>query len=169
MADTIPPGETNENRFVTYAFRVLGALLLLLTLAPIYRLAASGGSDRIASDAVQAADTARTLGLLGALITLTLGVLASRFVDPARLEQTMARIGTRLTSIRIGWFAAALALLAAIITAVFSSAVLHGKPNLIDAMVQLAQARFVAAGHLSAPADSLTEFWHLPNSTVTPN
>jgi hypothetical protein len=169
MADTIPPGETSENRLVTYAFRFLGALLLVLTLAPIYRLAASAGSDRIASDAVQAADTARTLGLLGTLITLTLGVLASRFVDPVRVEQTMARIGRGLTSIPIGWFAAVLALVAAVITAVFSTTVLHGKPNLIDAMVQLAQARFVAAGHLGAPADSLTEFWHLPNSTVTQN
>jgi len=74
-----------------------------------------------------------------------------------------------VTALPLAWFAAALAMVSAVITAVFSTMVLHGKPNLIDAMVQLTQARFVAAGHLSGPVDTLTEFWHLPNSIVTRN
>lgn len=167
MADTTSVGETNDNRFVSYAFRLLGAILLLLTVFPIYRIVASTGSGRIAADVVQAAETARTLSLLGTFIVLTLGVLASRFMDPARFDERMARLGGSLTALSVGWFAASLAVIAAVITAVFSASVLHGKPNLIDAMVQLTQARFVAAGHLSGPVDTLTEFWHLPNSIVT--
>lgn len=169
MVDTTSVGEANENRFVSYAFRFLGAILLLLTVFPIYRIVASSGSGRIAADVVQAAETARTLTLLGTFIVLTLGVLASRFIDPARFDERVAGIGSRLTAVRMTWFAAALAIVATVITAVFSTAVLDGKPNLIDAMVQLAQARFVAAGHLSGPVDTLTEFWHLPNSIVTRN
>jgi hypothetical protein len=169
MVDTTSVGETNENRFVSYAFRFLGAILLVLTVFPIYRIVASSGSGRIAADVVQAAETARSLTLLGTFIVLTLGVLASRFMDPARFDERVAGIGARLTAVRMAWFAAALAIVATVITAVFSSAVLDGKPNLIDAMVQLTQARFVAAGHLSGPVDTLTEFWHLPNSIVTRN
>ncbi|HET7614882.1 MAG TPA: hypothetical protein VFK26_13260, partial [Gemmatimonadaceae bacterium] len=169
MVDTTSVGETNENRFVSYAFRFLGAILLLLTVFPIYRIVASSGSGRIAADVVQAAETARTLTLLGTLIVVTLGVLASRFMDPARFDERVAGIGARLTAVPMVWFAAVLAIVATVITVLFSTAVLDGKPNLIDAMVQLTQARFVAAGHLSGPVDTLTEFWHLPNSIVTRN
>ncbi|HJQ53208.1 MAG TPA: hypothetical protein VJ825_05105 [Gemmatimonadaceae bacterium] len=169
MVDTTSVGETNENRFVSYAFRFLGAILLLLTVFPIYRIVASSDSGRIATDVVQAAETARSLTLLGTFIVLTLGVLASRFMDPARFDERVAGIGAWLTAVRMVWFAAALAVVATVITAIFSTAVLAGKPNLIDAMVQLTQARFVAAGHLSGPVDTLTDFWHLPNSIVTRN
>jgi hypothetical protein len=169
MVDTNSVGEAKENRFVSYAFRFLGAILLLLTVFPIYRIVASSGSGRIAADVVQAAETARTLTLLGTFIMLTLGVLASRFIDPARFDERVAGIGSGLTAVRMTWFAAALAIVATVITAVFSTVVLDGKPNLIDAMVQLTQARFVAAAHLSGPVDTLTEFWHLPNSIVTRN
>jgi hypothetical protein len=161
--------EADQNRFALYAFRVLGAFLLLLLIVPLYRMVASADTDRIASDVVDAADTSRTLMLLGTFITVTIGVLASRLVDSRRVEQTFARVGRRLISIPPLWFAGSLAIVSAIITAVFSIAVLDAKPNLIDAMVQLAQARYVAAGHLSGPVGSLTEFWYLPNSIVTPN
>lgn len=169
MTDTTTVGETNDNRFVSYTFRFLGAILLVLTVFPIYRIVASSGSGRIAADVVETAETARTLTLLGTIIVLTIGVLASRFIEPGRFDDRLAGLGARLTAVRTGVFAASLALVATVITAVFSTAVLHGKPNLIDAMVQLTQARFVAAGQLSGPVDSLPEFWHLPNSIVTSN
>jgi hypothetical protein len=55
------------------------------------------------------------------------------------------------------------------VTLAFSHFALAGNPTLIDAMVQMLQARFVAAGHLSGPADRFTEFWQLQNSLITPN
>jgi hypothetical protein len=169
MTHSADTGRRADGRVATYAFRVVGALLLILILVPFYRTVASAGSDRIASDVVDAADLSRTLFLLGSLITLTLGVIASRVIDPARFEDNLGRIARWLVSIPIVWFAGALALLSAVITLTFAISVLDAKPNLIDAMVQLAQARFVAAGHLSGPADAFSEFWHLPNSIVTPN
>ncbi|HEY1953477.1 MAG TPA: glycosyltransferase family 39 protein, partial [Gemmatimonadaceae bacterium] len=100
---------------------------------------------------------------------LTLGVLLSRVVDARRLEDALGRLGERLASIPLVWLAAVLAVFSALVTAIFSVAVLHARPNLIDAMVQLTHARYIAAGHLAGPVDSLSDFWHLPNSIVTPN
>src|SRR5712671_3644887 len=102
-----------DGRGTTYAFRVVGALLLILILVPFYRTVANTGSDRIATDVVDAADLSRTLFLLGSLITLTLGVIASRVVDPARFEQNLERIARWLVSIPVSWFAGSLAILSA--------------------------------------------------------
>src|SRR5258705_13190562 len=89
----------------TYAFRVVGALLLILILVPFYRTVANAGSDRIAGDVVDAADLSRTLFPLGSLITLTPGVIASRAIDPARFEDRIAHIARLLVSIPVVWFA----------------------------------------------------------------
>ena len=162
-------GETAPSAAGKYLWRLTGAALLLLTVVPLYRLALGSDSDRIASDAIDAANVARTLSLLGTFIILTIGILASRIVDPARLETRLATIGRRLASIPLPWYAGVLAVLSALLCLTFSQLTLHGKPNLIDSMVQLTQARYVAAGQLAGPADSLSEFWHLPNSIITPN
>jgi hypothetical protein len=156
-------------RWTLWLLRVTGVALLVLITVPFYRLVAGTNSDRIAGDVVEAADLARTLLLLGTLITLTIGVLASRVMELARLETSLAKVGDRLTSVPLPWFALSLALVSGLLSLIFSVSVLEGKPNLIDAMVQLAQARFLAAGQLSGPVDQFSEFWHLPNSIATAN
>jgi len=152
-----------------YLWRAAGVVLLLLVAVPFYRMANGPDSDRIAGDVVEAANVARTLLLLGTFITLTIGILASKAVDPIRFENRLASAGDRLASISSVRYATSIAVLSSLVCFVFSEAVLQGKPNLIDAMVQLSQARYVAAGKLGGPVDSLAEFWHLPNSIVTPN
>src|SRR6266576_3677562 len=147
-----------------YAWRIAGALLLVLVAIPFYRLATGADSDRIAADVVDAANVARTLLLLGTFITLTIGILASKALNPPRIEEGISDAGRWLASLPIGWYAATLAVLSALLCLAFSLSTLHGKPNLIDAMVQLTQARYVAAGRFGGPTDSLSEFWHLPNS-----
>jgi len=163
----LPESRSQRADASTYAFRVVGALLFILVAVPFYRLASGPDSDRIATDVVDAANVARTLLLLGTFISLAIGILVGRFVDGARLEARIVRAGESLASVRPPYFAAALALLSALLCLVFSSVVLEGKPNLIDAMVQLTQARYVAAGILGGPLDPLSEFWHLPNSIAT--
>jgi hypothetical protein len=169
MPDDLKAERTPGDRMTSYLFRFVGGLLLVLLLVPFYRIVATADSDRIAGDVVYAADLSRTLLLLGTLITLTLGVLASRVIDLPALDRLLEKVGRRLVSIPPLWYAGSLALLSGLITLVFSLSVLEGKPNLIDAMVQLAHARFVAAGQLSGPVDAFSEFWHLPNSMVTTN
>jgi hypothetical protein len=169
MTASVKADPRRGDRLTTYLFRFTGGLLLLLIIVPFYRMVAATDADRIAGDVIDAADVARTLLLLGTLITLTIGVLASRVIDAPRLERSLGKMGSWLGSIPLPWFAGSLALLSGLLCLVFSLVVLDGKPNLIDAMVQLAHARFLAAGHLSGPVDQFSEFWHLQNSIATPN
>ena len=158
-----------SDRLARGFFRLTGVVLLLLILVPFYRMVAGPDSDRIAGDVIEAADVSRTLFLLGTLITLTLGVLASRMIDASRFDGFLANVGRRLVAIPLPWFAVSMAIISGLLCLVFSVTVLEGKPNLIDAMVQLTHARFLAAGHLTGPVDQFSEFWYLPNSIVTPN
>jgi hypothetical protein len=89
-------------------------------------------------------------------------------VDASSVEGRLGRLGAWLASIPPFRFALLLGILSTGITLAFSLIVLHGKPNLIDAMVQLLHARFLAAGQLAGPVDRFTEFWQVQNSLVTP-
>src|ERR1700674_2829948 len=122
---------TPRDRLTSFLFRFFGAVLLVLLVVPFYRIVATADSDRIAGDAIDAADVSRTLLLLGTLITLTLGVLASRVIDLSALDRLLEKVGRRLVSIPTLWYAATLALLSGLIALMFSLSVLQGKPNLI--------------------------------------
>ncbi|HEV7593824.1 MAG TPA: glycosyltransferase family 39 protein [Gemmatimonadaceae bacterium] len=158
-----------SGRVSIYGMRLLGAGLLLLITVPVYRIAANGDSDRIAHDVADSADLSRSLFFLGTLIIVTIGILASRVADPGSVDKLCSRLGARLASLPTRWVATVLALFTGLATLTFSNVFLQGKPNLIDAMVQLANARYVAAGHLSGPVNQFSEFWHLPNSVASPN
>lgn len=149
--------------------RAAGAILLALVLLPAYRLLDTPDAGAFPRGSLAAAELSRTLLLVGSFIAIAVGVVASRLLDPAAIERVLHRLGAKLASIPILWFAAGLGAITTLLTLVFSLAVLEGKPNLIDSMVQLTHARFIAAGQLSGPADDLLEFWHLPNSLVTRN
>jgi Dolichyl-phosphate-mannose-protein mannosyltransferase len=169
MTDNLKAERRGGDRLTIYFFRITGGLLLLLILVPFYRLVGTADSDRVARDVIDAADLSRSLFLLGTLITLTIGVLASRVIDSSSLERALQKVERRLVAIPLLWFAGSLALVSGLLSLVFSLSVLEGKPNLIDAMAQLTHARFVAEGHLSGPVDRFSEFWNIPNSIVTPN
>ncbi len=166
VAEPHPP---TDRPLVTYAMRAAGAVLLALVLLPAYRLLDTAGAGAFPRGSVAAAEISRTLLLVGSFIAIVVGVVISRVLDPAAIDRALARVGGKLVSIPILRFAATLGAVTALLTLVFSLVVLEGKPNLIDSMVQLTHARFIAAGQLSGPADELLEFWHLPNSLVTPN
>ena len=159
---------TWASRFITYALRAAGLILVGLVVFPAYRLLDRPDAGLFPRGAIAAADLSRSILLLGSLIAITVGILASRVVNPINLDRTFGKLGRRLAAIPTPWFAGALALIAASITLIFSLVVLKGKANLIDAMVQLAHARFVAAGHLAGPVDGFLEFWQLQNSLITP-
>ncbi|MGI8400243.1 MAG: hypothetical protein ACR2NS_01385 [Gemmatimonadaceae bacterium] len=151
----------------TYARRVVGAVLVLLVVIPAYRLLASPDAGPFILGAIDAAELSRTLLMTGALIIVAIGVLGSRVLGRSSAENLVIRLGARLATLPRTGFAFGAALLSASIALAFSVFVLQGKPNLIDAMVQLLHARFFAAGHLSGPADRFSEFWQLQNSLIT--
>jgi len=164
-----PGGRGLWDRAGTYTLRLAGALLALLVVFPAYRLLARPDAGLFPRGAIAAADLARTMFFLGSFIVIAVAVIASRVLDPSSIDRRLALIGKRVTAIPTLWFAGGLAVVAALLSLTFSLVVLNGKPNLIDAMVQLLHARYVAAGRLGGPADQFSEFWQLQNSLVTPN
>ena len=170
MTEGPQPGDRGLwDRASTYALRLAGTSLALLVVLPAYRLLARPDAGLFPRGAIAAADLARTMFFLGSFIVIAVAVIASRMLDPSSLDRRLALIGKRVAAIPTLWFAGALAVVAALLALAFSLVVLKGKPNLIDAMVQLLHARFIAAGHLGGPADEFSEFWQLQNSLVTPN
>jgi hypothetical protein len=149
--------------------RVCGAVLAGLVALPVYRLLYGREIGVIGDDIMLFTEQDHSLMLIGAPIALALGVILARVVGLERIEGGLARTGRKLTSVPIHWFALAAAAFATVYVAAFSLWVLDGKPNLIDAMVQLLQARFVAAGSMAGPVDRWGEFWHIQNSVQTPN
>jgi hypothetical protein len=152
-----------------YTLRAIGLILVLLVVIPVYLLLRAPDAGAFPRGSISAAQLSGTMQFAGTLIVLAVGVMASRIANQTRIEDFLSRLGRRLTRIPMLSFALCAALASALITLGFSLLVLQGKPNLIDAMVQLLHARFLAAGHWSGPVDAFSEFWQLQNSLVTPN
>jgi hypothetical protein len=142
-------------------------VLVFFVIVPLYRLLATPDAGPFLSGALDIAETSRTLLFYGSLIVVAVGVAVSRLLDPAWSESKLSGLGERVAAIPVLRFAVGVGLVAACITFGFSIIVLDGKPNLIDAMVQLLHAKFFASGHLSGPANEFLEFWQVQNSLVT--
>lgn len=147
--------------------RVAGAALLALTLLPVHRLLRGRQVGVAGHDILGAAERAWDILLLGAVIVLTIAVLASRMISWDTVNGWLQRIAHVLTAPSRAKFAAGAAIVCTILTALFALLVLDGKPNLVDAMVQLLHARFMSEGALAGPTTVPTSFWHMQNSVIT--
>lgn len=156
-------------RLFTYALRCAGVVLVILVLLPLYRQLDATDGGLVLQSILTYTELARTMLLFGTLIVILVALVLARLLDPDKIEEWCTSAGRRLTAIPSARFVWGLALLSAAVTLAFSHFVLAGKPTVIDAMVQMLQARFVAAGHLGGPVDRFTEFWQLQNSLITPN
>jgi hypothetical protein len=147
--------------------RVIGATLLALTLLPVHRVLRDRQVGVAGHDILGAADRAWEMLLLGGGIVLTIAVLASRVITWETVAGWLRRVARLITAPSAAVFASAAAALCTILTALFALLVLDGKPNLVDAMVQLLHARFMAEGALAGPTAVTTSFWHMQNSVIT--
>ena len=169
---TSPSGHSTaagRGGLLTYALRCAGVVLVILFLFPLYRQLDAVEGGLVLQSILTFAEIARTMLLYGSLIVILAALVLARLLDPNKIEEWCTSGGRRLAAIPSARFVWGLALLSVGLTLAFSHFVLAGKPNLIDSMAQLLQARFVAAGHLGGPADRFTEFWQVQNSLVTPN
>jgi len=154
---------------LTYLLRGAGIGLVILVVFPLYRMLDAAEGGLVLNSVLTFAEVARTMLLYGSLIVILVSLVLARLLDPNKIEEWCAAMGRRLVAIPTARFVSVLAVFSAVVTLGFSHFALAGNPTLIDAMVQMLQARFVAVGHLSGPADSFTEFWQLQNSLITPN
>src|SRR6266550_4380841 len=153
----------------TYLLHGAGIGLVILVIFPLYRMLDAAEGGLVLNSVLTFAEVARTMLLYGSLIVILVSLVLARLLDPNKIEEWCAAVGRRLVAIPTARFVSVLAVFSAVVTLGFSRLALAGNPTLIDAMGQMLQARFVAVGHLSGPADGFTEFWQLQNSLVTPN
>lgn len=141
--------------------RALALLLLGLVLLPWYRLLSVRASGPSAEQALRLGPAYLTATWVGLVGGLALVALASRLVAPsllAGLQEVCRRWLLAPPSLVVG---TSLGLVAAGGAAVFSVLGLGRRPVLIDGVVQLIQARYLAAGRLGGPALEDPAFWQI--------
>lgn len=147
--------------------RAIGACLVLLALAPVYRLL-EGRETGIAGQVVtMVTDVSYAFLWSGMLLVLPAALFAGWFLAPSTLERLTGTVRGVLLAPRMVVLATAAALLTFVLSSAFTLLVLEGKPSFLDAIVQLLHARYLAAGMSAGPASFMNEFWHIQNSLIT--
>lgn len=150
------------------ARRALGAGLLLLASLPGYRLLVTPDTGPAGAATVAAAASYAAVTWSGTLVILLVAGLAARLLPERRATRGAHWLEAALLRPHRHTFAGVCALFAAAFTWLVNEFVLHGQPFLVDALSQLVQARYVAAGHLAGPSSPFAPFWHLQQTILTP-
>ncbi|MEX1183632.1 MAG: hypothetical protein WEF86_10395 [Gemmatimonadota bacterium] len=128
--------------------RAMGAALVLLGMAPFYRLLDPARAGLAAASTRSLLDIYFATAWSGLLLLVPVALLGALFGRPAAEPRALALLSPLLRP-RMAMFAAAAALAAGVLAAAFSLLVLDGKPNHVDSIAQLLHARHWAEGHLA--------------------
>ena len=146
--------------------RLAGLAIVLLAAVPFHRwlpARETGLAGRSISETVALqADLLWSGFLVLGIVALLAGVLVSADRAErlrARVSDLILRPGTTVLAIGLG-------ILSALLTAVVALTVFEGRPNLVDALLQLTHARYFAAGQLGGPPEFADGFWHMQNALV---
>jgi len=147
--------------------RAVGLAVLLLSIVPLYRQLPSRDTGLAGRSIAEIVSIQVELLWSGVLLLVVLAALAG-FLLPAwplaRFESAVERALLRPSTTA---FATGVGLVSALLTMLVVRQVLDARPNLADAVLQLTQARYMAAGQLGGPSDFAAGFWHMQNSVVT--
>ncbi len=158
---------TAASRFLRWGRRVTGLVLLMAAGTPVYRMLATSESGLAGSFTVTFLDIHLDYIWAGFLLLLPVALIAAFFIPLPTIERATTRTGTALAHVRALHLALVLALCAGALAAAFALLALDGKPNQIDSIAQLMQARFWAEGRLSGPASDGGGFWAIQNALFT--
>ncbi len=149
--------------------RAVGLALLLAGGLPLYRFLDPARTGLPGASAVEVAEDCRSLALYGTVLILIPALLAGRYLRPETGRAAAERLAGWLLRPPLPAYALALAVVSTVLTATFSLLALGGRPDLIDGMVQLAQARLFSSGRLAGLGGPLAGAWTVQNALVTPN
>lgn len=147
--------------------RTVGLTLVLLTVIPFHRMLLSRETGLAGRSVASAVAIQADLLWSGLFLLAIVAMLAGLFLPPSFAARVEAGIARALRRPSLPVFAVATGLASAVATAVVSLAVFEQRPNLVDALLQLMHARYLAEGSLGGPAEFAAGFWHMQNSTVT--
>jgi hypothetical protein len=146
--------------------RLLGCVLLVFAVVPLYRLLDPSRSGLAAAATKATLDIYADLIVAGLLLLVPVALLGARLVTPAA-EQRLRSVACRVAAIDVRHVAAAAATIGFGVALIFGLFVLDGKPNMIDAFAQVLHARYIAEGLLAGPVDDGGGFFSIQNSLFT--
>lgn len=155
------PGRQPPRRAIADGLRRLaGLLLILLVVVPVFRIVDTPRTGVTGRLMAGTAEQQWRVGWVHLGIALAIGLGAAALLR-GRGTRLLERVGGALGSLPRTPFALGTGLLASLLTLWVTFGIFNAQTVLIDASVQLIQARYFATGHLSAPPLGLPEFWSI--------
>ena len=161
------------NLILDAARRVVGLLLVALVAVPAFVVLDPGAAPNSLQDLMRRSGFEHwtyTWGVSTGVWTLLVlgGAAVAGAWAGGRVSGLLDRAGAIIERPPAGAAATFLGLLGAGLTAAVSLVAFDGRTILNDASVQLLQARYFAAGHLSGPVLAMPEFWSIQFMVHTP-
>jgi len=150
------------------SFRVLGALILLLTLAPVHWILRQPGTGRFGESAVLRNASNLQMAWWGLLVAVGLGSVLTILFSPRRVRWLLARVSRALASPPLPRYALILGGIATLLSLSAGLGLFRGLPTLVDGMVVRLQARALAGGMFSLELPAPMAAWLIPNTLLTP-
>ncbi len=152
---------------VLLARRVVGAAVALLAVVPLWALLPMRDTGLAGRATAETAGIQVSLLWSGFALLLAAGLLVGLLLSRDAPERVARALNRYLLRLSTGTFALGAGLLSLGATAAAARLVFQGRPNLVDALAQLTQARYMARGLLGGPAELPLAFFHFPNTILT--
>jgi len=146
----------------------LGATLLVLAFAPLFRLMDPSVEEPFREASIEIAEVTLELAWWGTLATLLLAWILARLFPAHGLRGAVAKMIHWLGAPPIWTYATALGALTTGLAALVSILLYEGFFTNVDEIAYTVQARYLARGLLAGPTFSAPEFWVIPNTLVVP-
>jgi hypothetical protein len=140
--------------------RLAGLVLVLAVVVPVFRIVDAPHTGVTGRLMAGSAEQQWRMGWVYLGVALAAGLVLGALLR-GRGTHLFERVGQTLRSLPRVPFALGIGLLASLLTLWVTFGVFKAQTVLIDASVQLIQARYFASGHLSAPPLELPEFWSI--------
>jgi hypothetical protein len=137
---------------------IAGVALIMLSVIPLYDGLRSPITGLAGSATAEMASAAAGMTWAGALFACAVGLCTARLLQPARTRAVITNVALRLRAVTTVAWASSCALAAFALAVITERIVFHNEPVLLDAMVQLKHAQYLAAGMSHAPADTIGFF-----------
>jgi hypothetical protein len=148
--------------------QLLGAALLALAFAPLYRAMDTAGDAPHREVSVEVAESVLQLAWWGTVVTVLLGAVLAVLVPADRVRALGGAVAARLERIPAGLYALALAALSTGLAGLVALVLFRSFFTNVDEIATTLHARYLAQGLLAGPTHGMAEVWLIPNTLVVP-
>lgn len=147
--------------------RSLGFSLLVLSLAPVYRLLDHPQTGRFGEGTLRWGEANLEAAWWGILVAAVLGAALFFLVSPTALRGALGVVAARSRGIPTRALALVASTFAMLLALTASRAAFQGFPTLLDEMAALLHGRILASGRLALPLPEPQAGWLVANTLMT--